>query len=66
MMHTATGFKVPKQRHKAKDAASKMIRVSGEVVSVDQAVSRTGRTRERLLALYRDGRRTWDELAKPQ
>lgn len=64
MVSAAAGFKVPKQKHKAADAASKMIRVSGEVISVADAVKRTGRTRHNLLALYREGRRTWTELDK--
>jgi hypothetical protein len=57
-------FKVPKQRHKAKDAAAKLLRISGNVVSADEAVKRTGRTRHNLLALYREGKRTWEALAK--
>lgn len=64
MVSAAAGFKVPSPKHKAKDAASRMIRVDGAVISVDDAVTRTGRTRHNLLALYREGRRTWAELER--
>jgi hypothetical protein len=57
-------FKVPKQRHKAKDAKAQLIKVDGEVVTVDEACERTGRTRPNLRALYREGKRTWAELTK--
>lgn len=56
------GFK--RRTHKTKDAAAQLIRISGEVVTVDEAVRRTGRTRAWVLAQYRAGVRTREQLAK--
>ncbi len=40
----------------------RLIRVSGEVVSVEQAMARTGLSRRQVLDRYRWGRKTWDGL----
>lgn len=50
--------------HKTADAAAKLIRISGEVISATDAAIRSGRTRATLLAMYRDGKRTWGELER--
>ncbi len=44
------------------DDAARMLRISGEIVTVDEAVNRSGIARAKLLQRYREGRRTWEAL----
>ena len=57
-------FKSAKTKRYSPAPARQSLVIEGERVEIADVMQRTGRTKDNLLRLHRDGKRTWGELER--